>query len=137
MRVVVTGASGFLGGRLCHELLKQGHSVRALVRPTSDLSPCLHRHPTVTVPLNSFTVTSLTTSRSCPPSPAAASFSTQPPSSSPGFLTLQLLPSQRWGIEERVASSQRDRDRRESHLHVVVFRSRIDRRSCRGRDSVP
>lgn len=34
----MTGASGFLGGRLCHELLKQGHSVRALVRPTSDLS---------------------------------------------------------------------------------------------------
>ncbi|XP_004291118.1 PREDICTED: putative dihydroflavonol-4-reductase-like [Fragaria vesca subsp. vesca] len=38
MKVTVTGASGYLGGRLCHQLLKQGHSVRALVRPTSDLS---------------------------------------------------------------------------------------------------
>lgn len=40
MKVLVTGASGFLGGRLCHELLRRGHSVRALVRRTSDLS-CL------------------------------------------------------------------------------------------------
>ncbi|KAL5777823.1 hypothetical protein ACOSP7_010749 [Xanthoceras sorbifolium] len=38
MKIVVTGASGYLGGRLCHALVKQGHSVRALVRPTSDIS---------------------------------------------------------------------------------------------------
>lgn len=38
MKVLVTGASGFLGGRLCHALLRLGHSVRALVRRTSDLS---------------------------------------------------------------------------------------------------
>ncbi|XP_050364818.1 uncharacterized protein LOC126783400 [Argentina anserina] len=38
MKITVTGASGYLGGRLCHQLLRQGHSVRALVRPTSDLS---------------------------------------------------------------------------------------------------
>ncbi|KAG5543438.1 hypothetical protein RHGRI_016239 [Rhododendron griersonianum] len=31
-------AIGYLGGRLCHALLKTGHSVRAFVRPTSDLS---------------------------------------------------------------------------------------------------
>ncbi|KAK1314509.1 hypothetical protein QJS10_CPA06g02363 [Acorus calamus] len=38
-KVVVTGASGYLGGKLCRALLAQGHlSVRALVRPTSDLS---------------------------------------------------------------------------------------------------
>uniref|UniRef100_A0A5B7CCC3 Putative dihydroflavonol-4-reductase n=1 Tax=Davidia involucrata TaxID=16924 RepID=A0A5B7CCC3_DAVIN len=38
MKVLVTGASGYFGGRLCHALLKHGHSVRAFVRPTSDLS---------------------------------------------------------------------------------------------------
>ncbi|KAI3684740.1 hypothetical protein L6452_33966 [Arctium lappa] len=38
MRVLVTGASGYLGGRLCHALLRHGHSVRAFVRRTSDLS---------------------------------------------------------------------------------------------------
>ncbi|KAI3737103.1 hypothetical protein L2E82_27098 [Cichorium intybus] len=38
MKVLLTGASGFLGGRLCHALLRHGHSVRAFVRRTSDLS---------------------------------------------------------------------------------------------------
>ncbi|CAN1273975.1 Putative dihydroflavonol 4-reductase [Linum perenne] len=38
MKIVVTGASGYLGGRLCHVLLQRGHAVRALVRRTSDLS---------------------------------------------------------------------------------------------------
>ncbi|KAL7155088.1 hypothetical protein ABFS83_03G050500 [Erythranthe nasuta] len=36
--VLVTGASGYLGGRLCHALLNQGHCVKAFVRKTSDLS---------------------------------------------------------------------------------------------------
>ncbi|GKV53998.1 hypothetical protein SLEP1_g60508, partial [Rubroshorea leprosula] len=36
--ILVTGASGYLGGRLCRALLSQGYSIRALVRPTSDLS---------------------------------------------------------------------------------------------------
>lgn len=30
-KVLVTGASGFLGGRLCHALLNQGYCVRALI----------------------------------------------------------------------------------------------------------
>ncbi|KAJ1384710.1 hypothetical protein SESBI_42334 [Sesbania bispinosa] len=38
MKVLVTGASGYLGGRLCDALLREGYSVRVLVRPTSDLS---------------------------------------------------------------------------------------------------
>ncbi|KAJ4701779.1 NAD(P)-binding Rossmann-fold superfamily protein [Melia azedarach] len=38
MKILVTGASGYLGGRLCHALLNRGHSVRALVRRTSDVS---------------------------------------------------------------------------------------------------
>ncbi|MFE5826802.1 NAD-dependent epimerase/dehydratase family protein [Streptomyces erythrochromogenes] len=36
MRILVTGASGFLGGHLVDGALSQGHTVRALVRPGSD-----------------------------------------------------------------------------------------------------
>lgn len=35
---LVTGASGYLGGRLCHALLDQGYSVKAFVRKSSDVS---------------------------------------------------------------------------------------------------
>ncbi|KAJ0087027.1 hypothetical protein Patl1_08987 [Pistacia atlantica] len=37
-KILLTGGSGYLGGRLCHRLLSLGHSVRALVRRTSDIS---------------------------------------------------------------------------------------------------
>ncbi|XP_004501579.1 uncharacterized protein [Cicer arietinum] len=37
-KVLVTGASGYLGGKLCNALVRQGYSVKVLVRPTSDLS---------------------------------------------------------------------------------------------------
>lgn len=35
---LVSGASGYLGGRLCHALLDQGYCVKAFVRKTSDIS---------------------------------------------------------------------------------------------------
>jgi dihydroflavonol-4-reductase len=36
MTCFVTGASGFIGANLVHELVKRGHEVRALLRPGSD-----------------------------------------------------------------------------------------------------
>ena len=36
MKCFVTGATGFVGANLVHELVAQGHSVRILTRPTSD-----------------------------------------------------------------------------------------------------
>lgn len=37
MKVLVTGASGYLGGGICHALSREGHSVRAFVRRSSVL----------------------------------------------------------------------------------------------------
>ncbi len=37
--ILVTGASGFIGGALTQSLIDRGESVRVLIRPTSDLSP--------------------------------------------------------------------------------------------------
>jgi nucleoside-diphosphate-sugar epimerase len=37
-RCLVTGASGFIGGKLAERLLQEGYSVRCLVRPSSDTS---------------------------------------------------------------------------------------------------
>ena len=37
MKCFVTGASGFIGSNLVHELIARGHRVKALIRPESDL----------------------------------------------------------------------------------------------------
>src|ERR1043165_95886 len=37
MKCFVTGASGFIGGNLVHELVQRGHTVKALIRSDSDL----------------------------------------------------------------------------------------------------
>src|SRR5215510_1418998 len=37
MKCFVTGASGFIGANLVHELNARGHHVRTLLRPNSDL----------------------------------------------------------------------------------------------------
>ncbi|WP_129312286.1 NAD-dependent epimerase/dehydratase family protein [Streptomyces sp. L2] len=39
MKVLVTGASGFLGGHLVDHCVREGHHVRALVRPSSAKAP--------------------------------------------------------------------------------------------------
>ena len=39
MKAFVTGATGMLGSHVCERLLRDGHEVTALVRPTSDRSP--------------------------------------------------------------------------------------------------
>ncbi|CAL9132136.1 unnamed protein product [Musa acuminata var. zebrina] len=47
VKVLVTGATGYLGGRLCHRLLEEGHVVRAFVRRSGDLSSLPSSHPTL------------------------------------------------------------------------------------------
>ena len=37
MKCFVTGASGFIGANLVHELVARGHEVRALLRPGADV----------------------------------------------------------------------------------------------------
>src|ERR1041385_6576361 len=37
MKCFVTGASGFIGANLVHELNARGHSVKALLRPNADV----------------------------------------------------------------------------------------------------
>ena len=37
MNVLITGATGFLGSHTADKLLQEGHNVRAIVRPSSNL----------------------------------------------------------------------------------------------------
>ncbi len=52
-RVFVTGASGFMGRRLCEELLRRGHAVRALVRRGSERGAAAGSETIVANPLDS------------------------------------------------------------------------------------
>ena len=58
MKVLVTGASGFLGGWLCKALCEKGWQTHALLRPTSDRSDLknlnIHFHTGDVTDLNSF-----------------------------------------------------------------------------------
>src|SRR5262249_53652867 len=36
MKVLITGATGFLGSHLCRRIVEEGHEVRVLIRPTSN-----------------------------------------------------------------------------------------------------
>jgi len=48
MKLLITGASGFLGKYIVAEALRQGHQVRAVVRPASDETRLpWHNHPEV------------------------------------------------------------------------------------------
>jgi dihydroflavonol-4-reductase len=42
MLIFVTGGNGFVGSRVVHELIEQGHQVRALLRPTSSTKRIAH-----------------------------------------------------------------------------------------------
>jgi nucleoside-diphosphate-sugar epimerase len=44
--IAVTGASGFIGQRMCSDLLRQGYSVRALTRDPSRIEPGVQTHLT-------------------------------------------------------------------------------------------
>ena len=43
MKILVTGATGFIGSHLIERLIEGGHSVTALIRPTSDSNSFISR----------------------------------------------------------------------------------------------
>ena len=44
--IAVTGASGFIGRRVCSHLVRQGYTVRALIRHPSSIEPGVQAYPT-------------------------------------------------------------------------------------------
>ncbi len=52
MRIIITGATGFLGKALCRELTEHGHEVTAVVRPeSSEKAQCLEIKNVIPLPL--------------------------------------------------------------------------------------
>ena len=52
MRIIITGATGFLGKALCRELTEHGHEVTAVVRPESlEKAQCLKIKNVIPLPL--------------------------------------------------------------------------------------
>jgi len=49
VRTAITGATGYIGGRLARELAESGHAVSAIVRPASDTSPLEHSCPGIDI----------------------------------------------------------------------------------------
>lgn len=52
MRIIITGATGFIGTALCEELLQNGHEVIAVIRPGSSRRDKLRDVPVVELPLD-------------------------------------------------------------------------------------
>ena len=53
MKIILTGATGFLGRALCHELKENGHNVTAVIRPeSSEKAEFLEADNRVVLPLN-------------------------------------------------------------------------------------
>lgn len=52
MKIIITGATGFIGTALCEELVKNGHEVIAVIRPGSSRRDKLRDVPVVELPLD-------------------------------------------------------------------------------------
>lgn len=52
MKIVLTGATGYIGGHIAEKLIQNGHEVYCIVRPTSDISKLPQGVQTITIGRN-------------------------------------------------------------------------------------